>query len=122
MKSDIERRKPAGFKDYFALAVTTFGVGYLPLAPGTWGSIVGVLIYLGAGFVDAIWDHHWSVQHNLNAAQAAAISHVFMAIVLLILCLVGIWAAGRSADLFGNTDPSQAVVDEVMGQLITFLL
>jgi phosphatidylglycerophosphatase A len=121
MKQSIESRPANGIKDYFALAVTTFGVGYLPLAPGTWGSMVGVLIYLGAGFVDAIWDHHWSVQHNLNAAQAGAISHVFMAIVLLILCLVGIWAAGRSTDLFGNSDPSQAVVDEVMGQLITFL-
>ncbi len=48
-----ESRKPAGqevknktFSDYFALSVTTFGVGFIPLAPGTWGSAVGVLIYL----------------------------------------------------------------------------
>ena len=27
-------------KDYLALAIATCGVGYIPLAPGTWGSIV----------------------------------------------------------------------------------
>ena len=32
--------------DYFALAIATCGVGYFPIAPGTLGSIVGVLIYL----------------------------------------------------------------------------
>jgi phosphatidylglycerophosphatase A len=120
MKSEIERRPASGIKDYFALAVTTFGVGYFPLAPGTWGSIVGVLIYLGAGFIDAVWRHHWSVEHNLNPDQTAAVSHIFMSVVFLIFCLAGIWAASRSTELFGNTDPSQAVVDEVIGQLITF--
>jgi phosphatidylglycerophosphatase A len=42
------------------------------------------------------------------------------AITLIALCLVGIWAADRSASIFGNSDPSQAVIDEVMGQLVTF--
>ncbi len=31
--------------DYVALAIATCGVGYLPLAPGTWGSIVGLVLY-----------------------------------------------------------------------------
>ena len=35
-----ENIKPKTPLDYFALAVTTFGVGYLPLAPGTYGSAV----------------------------------------------------------------------------------
>lgn len=118
MKSEIERRPASGIRDYFALAVTTFGVGYLPLAPGTWGSMVGVAIYLVAGFLDAIWD--WSVEHNLSSAQSTAISYVFMSTALLFLSLVGIWAAARSIELLGNTDPPQAVVDEVIGQLITF--
>jgi hypothetical protein len=41
-----EKSKPKTSLDYFALAVTTFGVGYLPLMPGTYGSAVGVGIYL----------------------------------------------------------------------------
>src|SRR5258705_13768907 len=33
-------------KDYLALAIATCGVGYLPLAPGTWGSLVGIGVYM----------------------------------------------------------------------------
>jgi len=33
-------------KDYLALAIATCGVGYLPLAPGTWGSLVGIGVYI----------------------------------------------------------------------------
>ena len=108
------------FLDYFSLAVTTFGVGYLPFAPGTWGSLVGVAIYLLCGWIDL------SAAARLNAggwseAQVAAWSHSFILIVFLSFCLLGIWAAGRSTKLFRHKDPSQAVVDEVIGQLITFL-
>src|SRR4029453_9491365 len=34
------------FKDFAALTISTCGVGYLPLAPGTWGSFFAVLIYV----------------------------------------------------------------------------
>lgn len=126
MKSPVEKRKPSGIVDYMALALTTFGVGYLPLAPGTWGSMVGVGIYLGivsfetglpsngigAGFVSLI-----STGFHILAAH---FHFVFNSIFLLAFCLVGIWASGRSIPLLGNDDPSEAVVDEVMGQLLTF--
>jgi hypothetical protein len=35
--------------DYAALAIATCGVGFIPVAPGTWGSGVGVLLYLALG-------------------------------------------------------------------------
>ena len=41
--SKLETKMSA--KDYLALAIATCGVGYLPLAPGTWGSLVGVGVY-----------------------------------------------------------------------------
>ena len=47
MKQTVEKRKPEGIVDYVALALTTFGVGYIPGAPGTYGSAVAVLIYIG---------------------------------------------------------------------------
>ncbi|HMJ07448.1 MAG TPA: phosphatidylglycerophosphatase A [Pyrinomonadaceae bacterium] len=121
MKQKIEQRKPDGIVDYLSLAVTTFGVGYLPIAPGTWGSMVGVAIYLGFGRLDAIWDHHWAPMHALLPSQATAISQAAFLFIFLIFTLLGVWAAGRSTSMFGNSDPSEAVVDEVMGQLITFL-
>jgi hypothetical protein len=33
-------------KDYLALSIATCGVGYLPLMPGTFGSVVGAAIFL----------------------------------------------------------------------------
>lgn len=55
-----------------------------------------------------------------DPTRDAAVCWTLNAILLTALCLVGIWASGRTAAIFGRKDPSQAVVDEVMGQLITF--
>jgi phosphatidylglycerophosphatase A len=104
--------------DYFALAVTTFGVGYLPIAPGTWGSMVGVGIYLLFGWIEAGSIINFS---GLNENQITAWNHVFNMVIFLLFCFLGIWAAGYSTKLFKHKDPSQAVVDEVIGQLLTFM-
>ena len=121
MKHEIERRKAKGLADHAALALTTWGVGYLPAAPGTFGSAVGVAIYLAVSIVNAQWRLEWAGQLGLNSAAADAFSAAAVSVLLVILCLAGIYAAGRSCELFGNTDPSHAVVDEVIGQLITFV-
>ncbi len=120
MKQIVEKRSPAGFVDYFALAFTTWGVGYLPFAPGTFGSMVAVAIYLGIErllpFIET------SVfQISSHSASSVAWEHSAVAVVLAIFILVGIWASTRAVPLLGNSDPSQAVVDELMGQFITFL-
>jgi len=119
MKQPIESRPPKGFADYLSLAVTTVGVGYLPLAPGTWGSIVGVIIYLfvAAGEASLMAS---SVASGHSIGKIAAVILAGNAIIFLLFCLVGLWASGRSCELFGDKDPSQAVVDEVIGQLVTF--
>ena len=133
MKTSIERRKAEGLLDHIALAVTTFGVGYLPIAPGTWGSAVGVAIYLGVNAVVgsvSLSSGEWA-QRSLpivagEPTQGVPIAvfawiHVVLLVLLLLFTLLGIWAAGRSTELFGNLDPSHAVVDEVIGQLLVFL-
>ncbi|MDQ2747447.1 MAG: phosphatidylglycerophosphatase A [Acidobacteriota bacterium] len=106
--------------DYFALAVTTCGVGYLPFAPGTYGSIVGVLIYLLFGWLE----NNAAVNFGANGwmpAQITAWIHVFNLIIFTLYCFLGIWAANRATILFGKKDPQKVVVDEVIGQLIVFL-
>lgn len=119
MKKPIERRNPKGLKDYIALVLTTFGVGYIPLAPGTWGSAVGVAIYLA--FEWLIANFLIGSANGSSAVAADAAVRSLVCILLVIFVIAGIWAAGRSTSFFGNSDPSQAVVDEVQGQLITFL-
>jgi phosphatidylglycerophosphatase A len=126
MKTPVEKRKPSGIVDYIALALTTFGVGYGPIAPGTWGSMVGVAIYLGVAWFETsaptsgIGAGLGSLIFTLFYHFANSSHFVLNAVLLPVFCLVGIWASGRTAPIFGNSDPSQAVVDEVMGQLITF--
>jgi len=85
---------------------TAGGAGYLPIAPGTAGSLVGVAVVVGLG--------------RLPLPRAAAIA--VLAAASLALFAVGVWAAGEAEEFFGRTDPGQVVVDEVVGQMLTFLL
>jgi phosphatidylglycerophosphatase A len=78
---------------------TTFGLGHAPVAPGTVGSAAGVCIYLLTA--------HWTLPAQLGLAA--------------VVTLVGVWAAGVAARHFDRTDPSQVVIDEVAGQLVTYL-
>ncbi|MGI8469257.1 MAG: phosphatidylglycerophosphatase A family protein [Pyrinomonadaceae bacterium] len=123
----IEMREPAKekdekktFADYFSLAAATFGVGYIPLAPGTWGSAVGVLIYLFfarlEGKADAIF-----IPKGWTEMQITAWIHAANLFLFLLFCILGIWASTRATELFKDKDPQKVVVDEVMGQLIVFL-
>lgn len=120
MKTPVEKRKANGLVDYLALAMTTFGVGYIPGAPGTYGSAVAVAIYFAVDnyyrlFFERVTPHDplwWFYQSAFPT---------LVIILLTAFCRVGIAASTRSIPLLGNEDPPEAVVDEVMGQLITFL-
>ena len=113
------RRRTAG--DYIALAIATCGVGYLPIAPGTLGSLVGVGLYL------AVWGGLYQV-FEANAARGRLnLLYVFMpqlaALLLLIfiVSMTGIWAATRAEKATQKKDPSIVVIDEVAGQMIALL-
>ncbi len=109
MKLIVEKRKAEGVADHFALLFTTWGVGFVPGAPGTYGSLIAVGIYL-------------AISHCIQGTSiAAGIVHAGVAVAIVLFCLAGIWASSRSVELLGNEDPSEAVVDELMGQFITFL-
>jgi len=85
---------------------TLDGVGYFPIAPGTAASLVGVAVVAGLG------------QLPLPNTTAIAV----LAAASLALFALGVWAAGEAEKFFGRTDPGQVVVDEVVGQMLTFLL
>jgi len=108
-------------KDYLALAIATCGVGYLPLAPGTWGSLVGVGLYaLVRGifltvFYDAAGGRNLDLLHIYYGVIA------FELVAVLAIALVGTWAASRTEKLSGRKDPGKVVVDEVAGQFIALI-
>jgi phosphatidylglycerophosphatase A len=82
------------------LLATSGGAGYAPIAPGTAGSAVGVVIYL--------------LTYKLSAVAQIAL--------VVVVSIVGIWASDEGARHFQRDDPGQVVIDEVAGQLLTLLL
>jgi phosphatidylglycerophosphatase A len=78
---------------------TAGGVGYAPVAPGTWGALVAVPFL------------PW-----LAALRARA--PVCYGALLAGMAAVGVWAAGRAEVVFGGKDHSRIVIDEVAGQLV----
>ena len=118
MKKAVEKRKPGSVVDYIGLALTTFGVGYIPGAPGTYGSILaaGFYYFLATSFSGFGYS---GSEASYNAM--VAVIHAIILVAFVVFILLGIWAATRSVDLLGNSDASEAVVDEVVGQLVVFL-
>lgn len=107
------------FKDYVALAFSTWGVGFIPFAPGTWGSAVGVGIYL---LLRSYISRPIISIQNLNAVQAEALNTTISLSAVMLVSFVGVWAASRAEKFFKRKDPGAVVVDEVAGQLVTFLV
>ncbi len=85
-----------------ALFISTFGgVGYAPLAPGTFGSAAGLLVFCAVRSTGSV------------AVELGAIVTLFA---------VGVWAGTVAEHHFGGVDPRPIVLDEVVGMLITLCL
>jgi len=105
-------------RDYFALGVATCGVGYLPLAPGTWGSLVAVGYYLVLRL--AVFGRF----SNSNDTADAIFHWTFLGgelVAIAVVSSLGIWAASRTERILQIKDPGKVVIDEVAGQLIALL-
>lgn len=95
------------------LIATGFGLGYLPIASGTWGSLGGILFFLVLVYLPPLAGAHF-VPHS------EAIPWMTLVPVLL-TALVGVWAADRVSKAIGRKDPGIVVIDEISGQQIAFL-
>jgi phosphatidylglycerophosphatase A len=85
-----------------AVFLATAGyTGYFPIAPGTVGSAVGLVVYA------LVW---WTQSTALEVA------------LILGLFAVGVWAGTIAEQYFGGIDPGPIVLDEVVGMLITLAL
>lgn len=82
-----------------ALFLATCGyIGYVPVAPGTFGSAVGLVLF-------------WAVRASGSATLEMAVIGVLLAL--------GIWSGTVAERHFGAEDPGPVVLDEVTGMLIT---
>ena len=83
-----------------AALATALGLGYAPVAPGTFGSLGGLLLVWAAWRVGGPW---------------------LVPLVAIGVLALGLWAAGVSGPRFSGGDPGAVVIDEVAGQMVALL-
>ena len=88
------------FTNKTAVFLATGGyVGFIPFAPGTFGSLIGLpFCFLLAGI-------------QLSAAIIAALLFIALAI----------WISGAAAKTLKRKDPGCIVIDEIAGMVVTFI-
>jgi phosphatidylglycerophosphatase A len=89
----------AGSRPLVVWISTILGVGYAPLAPGTWGSLVAVLSF------------PFIASHGVFAVSST----------IVFVTVLGVWASDRAEPYFGKPDDGRIVIDEVAGQWIALL-
>lgn len=82
------------------LLASNFGLGYAPVAPGTFGTLAGL---------PAFW-------------LLAGLSPVHYLLVWALLTAVAVWAASVAGRHYGVVDDRRIVIDELSGYLVTVAL
>lgn len=98
MSTGTDQRPTTPPPRFAGLLATWFGVGLLPGAPGTWGSLAALPF---AWVIASVWAP-WG-----------------LAVLVLPLILVGWWASESYCRATGLKDPGPIVIDEVAGQWLT---
>lgn len=80
---------------------TFFGIGFFPMAPGTLASLITVLIYK---YILCDW------------------SWPYLLLLFLLMYVLGVMASSYYVSDSENDDPSEVVIDEVLGQLIALFM
>jgi phosphatidylglycerophosphatase A len=82
------------------MLATWFGIGLLPIAPGSWASLAALPVA-------------WGIRGAFGVAGLAAAS--------VVAFFAGWWAAGIVAKASAIEDPGAVVIDEVAGQWLVLL-
>jgi phosphatidylglycerophosphatase A len=84
---------------------TCFGLGWLPVAPGTWGSLPPAIVF--------------------GVLMSAGVPHIVTVIVMGVMAVVGsascVCCASAAVAAVGKKDPGEVVMDEFAAQALTFL-
>ncbi len=82
--------------------VATCGyLGYVPVAPGTFGSALGLAVFF--------------------AVRSTGSVPIEMGVIVVVFA-VGLWSGTVAEHHFGGIDPAPVVLDEVLGMLVTLAL
>jgi phosphatidylglycerophosphatase A len=122
-------------KPRLAMAIATaLGVGYIPKAPGTFGSLVGIIVAILTHPVSLFLLLTASINGHtiysgigvdippLQERWAFVVLLVPSMFVFLCVSLVGVWSSSKAAAYAGVSDPQFVVIDEVSGMVLTLVL
>ncbi len=77
-----------------------FGVGLIPVAPGTCGTLAAVPLFFGMKYIGILYS----------------------VIFLIVFIPMAVWVSGISKRLLGRDDPPEVVIDEVAGFMLALFL
>ncbi len=107
----MTKDKKNNFKDHFLTFIATGAyLGKIPFAPGTWGSLLGVLMWISLS-----WVLNWLAFSSLKI-------EIFWASFITITFIFGLWAANFYGKKTKIEDNKEIVIDEIFGQIITFFI
>ena len=81
------------------IVATCFGIGRLPIAPGTWGSLFGLLIWI---FIP--------------------LNYFIQTLIIFVLFFLGIYVSKIVSKQLNEHDPSEIIIDEVVGMMISLYM
>ena len=95
------------------ILATTGGLGYIPFAPGTWGSLPGIplawLLRKIEGSFTTNTELFWPVSFLIKAG------------LLAVLCFIATAVIRRTEVLWGSHDDKSIVIDETVGQAFVLI-
>ena len=77
---------------------TGFGIGLIPFAPGTWGSLLGILIYL--------------------ALHALGLTPLWELLIIFLFFFLALWACNVVLEKSDVHDPPALVIDETVAMML----
>lgn len=89
------------------LISTWFGIGKIPFAPGTFGSLMAFPLFFASHYLLCL------------ATSESTFNYLFL-FCLSLLFLLGQWSSRVYMKKTGKTDPGEIVIDEVVGQMLVF--
>lgn len=95
----------SGWQRFAKLVATGFGVGYVPLIPGTVGSLWGLPLV-------------WVLQRLLSPKSPGSI---FYAVAALLIAVAAVAICHRASREFEKRDPKQIVFDEIAAFPVVYL-
>jgi phosphatidylglycerophosphatase A len=127
-KTDAPTSSSAPKPKLALFVATAAGLGYLPKAPGTFGSLGGLLLAIAPSWLAVLIGNVLIRTHVLDGVFIKS-SHLytdpfFLAQIAITIAVasVGVWSASRAAEYWSQKDPQRVVIDEVSGQHIALLI